>query len=298
MQNNIETATEASALALTRSEVIIRNVFSFCSDPLAFRQVCKAFYKTLESVDYRLWVKATSSEGCVTGFFYNTVTPEAKALWVLADDARLAEWYKNSLYSFLLTDAAGASKEMCKKSSGACVALASKYNDIKYLDICEDKDSIHYAVAAWESVPMCQLIDVLVSLLATTLTLPKMNTIELIAGMLFNSNNEKIYTIISDSIKNVPDSHQVSQNLLRVYDQMYDDAGIFITELIFETYGMNACIFFKFEASEDLYDVAYPILKRMFDEGYKPEFKNTKEKTYAYNFYKEMAELFLYVIEE
>ena len=164
MQNNsfVSIATEASSLALINSEVIVRSVFAFCSDPLSFRQTCTAFRKSINKQDALLWSSGrdvTIYEGALDVGF---ATPIPKFLWNFGAAPR--EWYSNPYYSFLLgkSEHLGMVRSKLQVSllreeredGGArkFISMAVKNNNPEYLDYCPPA-AIMEATSTWQYIP-------------------------------------------------------------------------------------------------------------------------------------------------
>ena len=290
MQNNIETATEASSLALTSSEVIIRNVFSFCADPIAFSQVCKAFCNAITKHDAQLWITSISEiyiEECEEVLNEGKTDATSRYIWKHAPVGNLKNWARDPLYSFLLTNAVmGVSDEMLRKSAGACIALTARHNDTKYLDICEE--SMDQAFEAWSAAEDYELANIFVSLLSSGERRDVFYTIaDIFHDRKDNYENEPLCPVVCEKIE---EAGIMTEDIISLYNRivdMYTEEGMshnsiqFMKEVIFTLYGLHACLLLGSYEPEELYDVGFPILEKMFDEGYFPEFENNEDMTTA-----------------
>ena len=303
MQNNLEIVSPA-ALAFTGNDVIIRKVFSFCTDPLVFLQVCAAFRNTISSYDSRRWVSSVSAERCEAGFELGYISPTAKYIWSLKNcpgiERMVESWRNNALYSFFLTERVRPSEEV-SLCPGAAISLAAKYNNIEYLDACELVDDVS-SFEAWDEVRTRRLIDLFVSLIASPD--PSVKIVVMIANVLYR-NGANHYNVAEKMKEKSVSSKKVMslfEPLLYGGADRHVTAPIaisFLKQSIFAKDGLNACLLMDgIYAPEELSRIAMPILNYMFFQGYEPEFKSVKDMNNAYDFYNEMKMVSLYGVPE
>ena len=293
----MNTATENSALVLVNNDIIIQGVFSFCSDPLAFRQVCLAFRDRITDYDSNLWIDSFPLGVCDDEMDGGVVSPAAKYMWKYANVSYLEGWIYEPLYSYLLTNRIlETRKEIISESPGACVALASRHNDPKYLSAClRDSYYIVEAQGAWSEVPEDNLIGLLASLIASSLENPKRDPIIiLIANMLYCNYDDDDY---SDLFQKIEETGVSTDDIMRLYENIVESrlATLMVTDLfvriIFTKEGLRACILFKkTHTPESLYRVAVPILEKMFKDSCTPAGPKLSldEAEEAYTFYGDM----------